>query len=186
MRKTLKSTLRSILFLSLFGLVALGCSKTDEAAGKPVAATTESAAVEPEPKPTTAPAIDAASAKVEGAAEADHGVWEQYWPEFRKAASVKDMDALRALTAVGDGNDQIDEGTFESLGDMFLTKEVIDTLVKTDATGATVTKEDDVEIHEFSWSETAMVDGEEMGSGLFFYFKKIDGKYRLFRLLAAG
>ncbi|MCP4445722.1 MAG: hypothetical protein GY811_10335 [Myxococcales bacterium] len=39
---------------------------------------------------------------------------------------------------------------------------------------------------EFGWSETSEVDGEEMGSGLFFYFKKVDGKYRLFRLLVAG
>ncbi len=209
----MKTTLRNILIISICGSVAVGCSKKEEPkekstavsppapgmagelrarGGKSVlnpfaAAAKESNSASPTAESDAAPASgDTGAAAVAGV---DHGVWELYWPEFKKAALAKDMKALRALTAVGEEDDQIDEGTFADLGDMFLSNEVIETLAKTDAASISVNHEgddDSIEIREFSWSETAMVDGEEMGSGLFFYFKKIDGKYRLFRLLAAG
>lgn len=195
----MKCSLRNILFLTVVGSAALGCSKKDKEseapAEKPTAAPTEATDKTTDPAPAAVPdkpaaaAIDAATAAEPTAAAAgdvDLGNWDQYWPEFKKAATAKDMEALKALTEIGG---EIDQGTFDMLGDSFLTKEVMETLAKTDAAGVKAqdgTEGTAEEIREFSWSETAMVDGEEMGSGLFFYFKKIDGKYKLFRLLAAG
>jgi hypothetical protein len=182
------SQIRTILFLSVVGITAVSCSKKDNAEETPAPppATTEAPA-----KPQEAVAsIDAAAAVADVPDEAkqdevDLAEWEQYWPEFQKAIAAKDLPALRKLTQVGDGNDEIDEGTFTSLGDTFLTAEVLELVAKTDAAKIAVSKSEP-DVREFSWSETEMVDGEEMGTGLFFYFKKVDGKYRLFRLLAAG
>lgn len=182
------SNIRTVLFLSVVGLAAVSCSKKDKAEKTP--ATTPATTEAPAKPQEAVVSIDAAAAVADVPVEAkqdavDLAEWEQYWPEFQKAVAGKDLAALRILTQVGDGNDEIDEGTFTSLGDTFLTAEVLELVAKTDA-AKVVANESEPDVREFSWSETEMVDGEEMGSGLFFYFKKVDGKYRLFRLLAAG
>lgn len=178
--------MKAMFLIGLLGVALAGCSKKDNDEAKP--AETPTATKPAEDKPVAADetkpaAADDTKPAADETAAADLGNWESFFGEFQKAAAAKDGKALAELTQIGE---EIDQGTFDMLSDTFMTQEVLDALAKAEPSSIKPKDEDGTEVYEFSWSETAMVDGEEMGSALFFYFKKVDGKFKLFRLLAAG
>ncbi len=143
--------------------------------------------VDSPPAEATTPATTTASATIDAAAQAAPATmeasWTDYFEAFKSAAAARDLKALAPLTLIGA---DISQETFDGLAANFLTDPVLAQLAKTDAGSIEPSNEEGEAVYEFSWSETYIVDDEELGSGLYFYFKKVDGKFKLFRLLAAG
>ena len=105
--------------LSILGGLTVGCSKKDAASEAP-AETTAPAPVAapapaPEPTPEPTPAPEPPTAEPAAAGDVDLSNWDQYWPEFKKAALAKDADALRALTLMGDDNEQISDSALDDI-----------------------------------------------------------------------
>ncbi len=116
----------------------------------------------------------------------DHGTWEAFWPDFQKAALAKDRAALRTVTYIGG---EIDEALFEELVTVFLNDEMLGVIERADAGEVGVTEGTpggDDELREINFTSATTRDGGDVEFAVFFYFKKIDGKYKLFRILAAG
>lgn len=158
------------------GLVAgslAACSSKDVDRAPPSApepAPAEPTPVEPAPEP----------------AAADHASWDAYWPAFKAAALARDKAALRTLTHLGD---ELDEAGLDQVVEVFLSPEVLEVIGKADASTAKITEGSAAagdDVRELMWSESGVEDGVETESALIFYFKKFDGNYRLFRVLAAG
>ena len=140
-----------------------------------------------EPVPAPAPIVATPPAVTPTVAPIDYGDWAQYWPAFQQAALAGDREAMLALT---DTHGEISAETVR--GDLFttyLSPQVLEVVKKSSAADLKLiegTAGAADEVREVSFSKTAIVEGEEMGSGLFLHFKRVDGKFKLFRLIAAG
>lgn len=116
-----------------------------------------------------------------------NGTWEEFWPKFQSAVANNDMKALALLTHFGDR--MMSKKRFENEMSDFLAKELREVIANNKAADIPLSEfpeEGYPEYREVSWSETAIVEGEEYGTGLFLYFAKMDGEYKLVGLLAAG
>jgi hypothetical protein len=116
----------------------------------------------------------------------ENGTWEDFWSKFQIAVTNDDTETLASLTHFGDRMRQ--KGFKGEISD-FLTAELKEVIANSKATDITLSEypeEGYPEYREIYWSETIIMEGVEYGSGLFLYFAKMDGQYKLVGLLAAG
>lgn len=133
------------------------------------------------PVPAAEPALPTETAAPE---EADPTTtWEGFFPVFQRAIAAGDKREVEELIHIGEGlgREEFIEGYDVYFGDEL--KKVI----AESAPGTWTPSQSEEGVYEVAWEETFVDDaGDEYGSALILYFKPFDGKYRLFRWMAAG
>lgn len=166
---------RTALFTPLLGLslalgLSLGCSKKQENTTPATAETTTLSEVVAEPAEVSAE-------------QSEEQQWATFWTGFQGAVASGDAAALDAFL-----DDEM-KSEFASMREMYLSEGMVALIANTPAAELKLTDnihglEEGEMAYEIVYNEGDPAD--DMGSAMFFYFKKIDGEFRLFATLAAG
>lgn len=159
----------SLLSFALGGLLIAACGggpKSNRAASP----TSESTA--PAASPEEVPAQD----------PVDENSWEAFFPKFQAAAASGSAIDVSLLASF----EELDKDDFIDQFDIFFSAEMKKVIADSTAASWPESKEEPG-VRQIVWSDsTVNEDGEEFESALFLYFKQVDGKWRLFRWMAAG
>jgi len=141
------------------------------------------------PKPdapmTTADPVSLPADPVETAAttEADESTWEGFFPLFQAAVAMDDQIEVSYFVKIDEG---ISSEEYLMQFDMYFDAAMKKVIAESTAASWTPSESEDG-VYEVTWSESVVDDaGDEYGSALILYFKSFDGKFRLFRWMAAG
>ena len=134
---------------------------------------------------TTAEPVSLPADPVEtvAAKEADESTWEGFFPLFQAAVAMDDQIEVSYFVKIDEG---ISSEEYLEQFDMYFDAAMKKVIAESTAASWTPS-ENEEGVYEVMWSETVVdAAGDEYGSALILYFKSFDGKFRLFRWMAAG
>tara|TARA_R110002096_G_scaffold361075_3_gene554142 strand:- start:35242 stop:35739 length:498 start_codon:yes stop_codon:yes gene_type:complete len=165
----MKSMISSYMLPLLLGVSVTACGGSP----KPEAVATPAASTEVAPEPVEPPVAE----------ELDETSWEGFFPLFQAAVATEDEIEVSYFVKIDEG---IGSEEYLEQYSMFFNDDMKKTIAESTAASWTVSTSEEG-VYQVAWSVNEVdEEGNETGTALILYFKKFDGKYRLFRWMAAG